>query len=95
MLVVLNIFASFVQLAISVTMFAMVARMLLPLFVNPEESRLYLFAALISEPVVAPVRALLYAFGVGDRSPLDFSVPTAYLVLMIIQWFLPAIPTVV
>ena len=91
MLEILHIFATTVELMLSVTMLAMAARMILPLFVEPESSRIYVFSALISEPLVAPVRFLLSVFGVGDNMPIDIALPTAYFLLMIIRMFMPAL----
>ena len=87
----LDLIARLVTLGLTVTSYAMALRMILPLFTEPEGSKLYVFTCLLSEPVVAPVRAALTMFGVNDNSPLDLSLPTAYILIFIIQLFLPAI----
>ena len=69
----------------------MAIRMILPFFTNPEDSRLYMFTFFLSEPVVAPVRAVMSAFGFDDSLPIDVALPTAYLLLFVVQLFLPAI----
>lgn len=86
---ILDIIARLVLLTITVMSYAMALRMILPLFVAPEESRLYAFTCLLSEPIVAPVRTVLYIFGIDDSAPMDFALPTAYILLFIIQLFLP------
>ena len=90
-MVILEIIAKFVSLFLSVSSFGMAARMILPLFVEPEESKLYIFSCVLSEPIVAPVRSVLYAFGIDDSLPFDVALPAAYLILFVIQLFLPAI----
>ena len=69
----------------------MMARALLPFFINPEDSRLYFFVTAITEPFVIPVRHLLYKFNIAQDSPIDISFMLAYILLFIIQLFLPAI----
>lgn len=88
---ILDIIAHLVSLTITVMSYAMAIRMILPLFITPEESRLYAFTCLLSEPIVAPVRTILYIFGIGDSLPMDFALPTAYILLFIIKLLLPEI----
>ena len=83
--------AKFVQILLELVSIAMIVRMLLPFFTNPEDSKLYLFATMISEPFVAPVRALMVKFNIGQNSPIDWSFFTAYLLLSLLQLFLPSI----
>lgn len=90
-MVILNLFAKVVALMLTVTSYAMALRMILPLFVEPESSRIYTFTCFLSEPVVAPVRAVLSIFGFDDAMPIDVALPTAYLLIFVIQLFLPAI----
>ena len=80
-----------ISLALTVTSYAMALRMILPLFVNPEDSKVYFFTCLLSEPVVAPVRAVMSVFGFDEGMPIDLALPTAYFLLFIIQLFLPAL----
>lgn len=87
----LYIIAKFISIIISVEIYAMMARALLPLFINPEESRLYLFVTAITEPFVIPVRFILYKFNIGQNSPIDISFMLSYLLLFLIQLFLPTI----
>ena len=90
-MLILDIFARVISLALTVTSYAMALRMILPLFVNPEDSKVYFFTCLLSEPVVAPVRAVMSAFGFDEGMPIDLALPTAYFLLFIIQLFLPAL----
>lgn len=90
-MLILDIIARVVSLALTVTSYAMALRMILPLFVEPENSKIYIFTCILSEPVVAPVRAVMSAFGFDNSMPFDLALPTAYFLLFIIQLFLPTI----
>ena len=90
-MLILDIFARVISLALTVSSYAMALRMILPLFVNPEDSKVYFFTCLLSEPVVAPVRAVMSVFGFDEGMPIDLALPTAYFLLFIIQLFLPAL----
>lgn len=90
-MLILDIFARVISLALTVTSYAMALRMILPLFVNPEDSKVYFFTCLLSEPVVAPVRAVMSVFGFDEGMPIDLALPTAYFLLFIIQLFLPTL----
>ena len=70
---------------------AMIIRMLLPLFKNPEESRLYLFVAYVTEPFIVPVRFLLDKFNILQNSPIDWSFTITYFLLFIVGNLLPAV----
>ena len=91
MITVLNIFATTVQLALSVILYAMLGRVLMPFFTDIEDSRLYLMLCLITEPLVIPVRAVMYHFNIGQDSPIDLAFSLTYLILTFIQIFLPVI----
>ena len=90
-MVIFEIIAQLVSLMLTVTSYAMALRMILPLFLDPQESRIYMFTCFLSEPVVAPVRAALSMFGYDDSMPIDIALPTTYLLIFLIQLFLPAI----
>ena len=69
--------------------YAMIARMLLPLFVNPEESRIYRISYAISEPAIIPVRSVMAKMDVGQNSPFDIPFTVTYFIILIIRIFLP------
>lgn len=91
MITLLQILAKTISIALSVVSYAMIGRMLLPIFKNPADSKLYQFLFVITEPFVAPVRALFVRFNIGQNSPIDWSFTAAYFLLIIIQGFLPVI----
>ena len=91
MLEVLHVFAATMQLLLIVTSYAMAARMILPLFVEPDGSAIYAFTCVLSEPLVAPIRYILAMLGVGEDSPMDFSLPIAYLAIFVLRLILPQV----
>lgn len=72
-------------------MMAMIVRALLPLFTNPEESKIYYFVALVTEPIVIPVRAIMHAFNILQGSPIDWAFTATYFILMFVRMLLPAV----
>lgn len=90
-MIILDITARLVSLFLTVSSYAMALRMILPLFVEPENSRFYMLTCFLSEPIVAPVRTLLFAIGIDESMPIDLALPTAYIFVFIIQLFLPAL----
>lgn len=87
--VVLLIIAKTVSFWLSAVSLAMLVRMLLPLFVNPEESKLYLLSYAVSEPAVIPVRAIMSKLDIAQDSPLDIPFTVTYFLIIIIRIFLP------
>jgi uncharacterized protein YggT (Ycf19 family) len=55
------------------------------------ESRLYAIVSLVTEPFVAPVRAVLVMLNIGQDSPIDWSFSIAYILIWLLQGILPAI----
>jgi len=70
---------------------AMIIRMLLPIFFNPEDSRVYKLSFCISEPFILPIRWLMVKFNLLQNSPIDWSFTVSYLVLLLLRYMLPAI----
>lgn len=91
MLIVIQILAKTIALALSFAVYAMLGRAILPLFVNPMESRVYYFLYTITEPFVLPVRWVFAKFDIAQNSPFDLAFMVAYLSLMLIQMFMPVI----
>lgn len=85
------IIAKTVAILLEVVYFGMLARMLLPFFLNPEESRLYGISCLITEPFIAPVRFVLVKLNIGQDSPIDWSFFITAVLLSLLTTFLPAI----
>ena len=90
-MIIIELLASTVMLMLNVVMYAMLARALLPIFINPEESNIYLLVCYITEPIIIPVRALFYAFNILQNSPIDWSFTATYFILVFIRMLLPAV----
>ncbi len=69
-------------------MFLLLARVLMGFFTD-EESPLYNFCCIVTEPVVAPVRGLLARIPALEDSPIDFSFMATCLIVSIVQLALP------
>jgi len=80
-----------VSLTLDVVSFGMIARMLLPFFVDPEESRVYAISCYLTEPFIAPVRAIMVRLNIGQDSPVDWAFSVTYLIIFLLGMFLPAI----
>ena len=85
------IIAKTVSLTLDVVSFGMIARMLLPFFVDPEESRVYAISCYLTEPFIAPVRAIMVRLNIGQDSPIDWAFSVTYLIIFLLGMFLPAI----
>ncbi len=79
------------SLTLDVVSFGMIARMLLPFFVDPEESRVYAISCYLTEPFIAPVRAIMVRLNIGQDSPIDWAFSVTYLIIFLLGMFLPAI----
>ena len=88
---VLFIFAKSVQLLLALVSLAMMVRALMPFFFDVEESKIYLIACFISEPLIAPVRLIMAKLNIGQSSPVDWAFFVTYLIVWILQTILPVI----
>ena len=88
----LFVVAKTVEIFIGLIVFAMLLRVILPLFMaEPEANKFYALAFVLSELAVAPVRIIFDKLGIGKNSPFDWSFMAGYLFLIIIQSALPAL----
>ncbi|MBO7304168.1 MAG: YggT family protein [Clostridia bacterium] len=85
----LDFFARLIRILIEAVSLAMMVRMIIPFFKNPEESRLYLFTSLLTEPFIAPVRFLMVKFNLLQDSPIDWSFTITYILLAMVSGMLP------
>ena len=81
----LYVVSTTVHLMLSMVMISMSARAILSLFINPEESKLYAIAYMISEPIIMPVRLLFYKLNWFQQTPMDISFLITYLLLWMID----------
>ncbi len=85
------IIAKTVSIALEVVSFAMIIRMLLPFFIDPTDNRAYAVTCCITEPFIAPVRALMVRFNIGQDSPIDWAFSITYILIWLLSGLLPAI----
>ena len=76
---------------LEVVSFVMIARMLLPIFVDPMESRVYAISCFITEPFIAPVRAIMVRLNIGQDSPIDWAFSITYIIIWLLSSLLPSI----
>lgn len=56
-----------------------------------QDSRVAVFLTVVTEPFVIPVRALLFKFNIGQDSPIDWAFSLTYILIYIVQLFLPVV----
>ncbi len=88
---ILIICARLIGITLDAVTFAMMIRMLLPLFTDAEGSRVYTFVTLISEPFIIPIRFLLFKMNWLQDSPIDWSFTISYMLIVLIRMFMPVI----
>ena len=76
--------ASLARILLEVLSIAMMIRVLLPIFFDPDGNRIYELTVMLTEPIVAPVRALFVKLNVGQGSPIDWSFFATYLLISIL-----------
>ena len=91
MIEVLFIIAKTISMILGIVSIAMMIRALLPIFTDVSDNRLFLLACTISEPFVAPVRAIMVKLNIGQSSPIDWSFSIAYMIIILLRLFLPVI----
>ncbi len=82
---VLYLIQSIVRIAIIGLQVCMLGRAVMSWFQIDEESPLFAFAYAVTEPVIAPIRALLERFEFVASSPIDISFFVAFLLLSVLQ----------
>ena len=88
----LFVICRFVSILLDVLIWAMFFRVILGFFGADEEAGgLPFLLACLTEPVIAPVRALLSMFGIGEDSPVDVGFFATSILLMMISTFLPQV----
>lgn len=91
MIEIFYILAKMVSIVLGVVSFTMLARMILPWIVDPMESRAYAITCLITEPFIAPVRAVMVRLNIGQDSPIDWAFSITYILIWLLQNLLPTI----
>jgi YggT family protein len=90
---VVRIVAGLASALLSVMQVAMLIRAILSWFPQAADSAFGDLIATVTEPVVAPIRALADRFGWFRNSPIDFSFMIAYLLLFVLQGMISGFTT--
>ena len=88
---VVYIFAKTIATILGLVSLAMMVRMFLPIFTEPEDNKLFALCCLISEPFIVPIRFLMVKLNIGQDSPIDWAFFATYLVLWLLRSILPSI----
>ena len=88
---ILYLIAKCVRVFLDIMSLSMMIRVLLPLFADVDNSPIFMITVAITEPFIAPVRILLDKLGIGQNTPIDMGFMATYLILFILDLFLPAI----
>ena len=83
---------NFVDLFLTVLLFAMLARALMSFFMMGEESVLSMLLYYFTEPFIIPVRMLLQKLNLFQGTPLDMSFFLTSILLAMVQTVLAEIP---
>ena len=65
--IIFYVLAKTVSILLGVASIAMLVRMLLPIFVDAEGNAIYALACMLSEPFIAPVRAIFMLFNIAQE----------------------------
>lgn len=85
------ILAKTVAITLEVVSLAMMVRMIISIFGNPPENRLYMLSCYITEPFIAPVRAIMVMLNIGQDTPIDIAFFITSILIGLLQAMLPVI----
>ncbi len=84
----LYIIVASVHAFISIMIFLLLARAVMSFFAS-EESGLFAFCCVVTEPIIFPIRLLLSHIPALEDLPIDISFMVTYLILILVQSALP------
>ena len=84
----LTVFTGTVRLLLSFVEICMLVRAVCSWFPIDDDNPILRFTTMVTEPVIAPVRAFLDRMGWFRNSPIDFSFMIAYLLLVLVGYLL-------
>ena len=88
---ILYIFAKTVSLILSTVSTTMFIRMILSFFIMGEPNKFYILTCYITEPFIAPVRALMVRFNILQDSPIDWAFFITAVLLSVLELILPIV----
>lgn len=80
-----------VAVLISALQLFMMLRAILSWLPFDDSSALVQFVTVVTEPIILPVRNIMEKFGFASDLPIDLSFLVAYMLLMFVGVFLPAV----
>ena len=87
---VFYVFAKAVEIYLSLVSLAMLFRIILQFFAS-EDNVLLKICLILTEPFIMPVRYIMAKLNVAQGAPIDVPFFIAYLILAVLQTFLPVI----
>ena len=84
----LALFTGTVRALLFILEICFLIRAVLSWFPISEENPILLFVTMVTEPIVAPVRALIDRMGWFQNLPIDLSFIIAYFLLMVVEMIL-------
>lgn len=88
---VFYILAKAVDIYLSVASVAMLIRVIMPLFSEPDSSPLYAITVALTEPLIIPFRVISNKLGFWQDTPIDIPLLASTVFLMLLSLFLPVI----
>ena len=85
---ILYVIGATVRIIVYVLQFLMLARAILSWLPLDEDNPIENFLYMVTEPVIAPVRALIEHFGWFEGLPIEMSFFITFILLSVIQMFL-------
>lgn len=92
MKLLLYLVVKFLDLMLTIVIFAISARNILQITAADENNKLYILAYALSEPVIIPMRLLCEKRGWFQGLPIDAAAVATAFVLILVQMILEAIP---
>lgn len=87
--ILLSTIIQIVHIMLTVMQFMMFGRAIMSWFAQDDENKIARFLFVVTEPVVAPVRAFISKIEYFNRFPVDISFIVTILMLMIVRMILP------
>lgn len=77
------------QILLELISLAMMVRVLLPIFFDPEDNKIYAMTVMLSEPLTIPVRSVLVKLNIGQNSIIDWGFFATYIIISLLRAALP------
>ena len=88
---VFYILAKAVDIYLSVASVAMLIRVIIPFFSDPDSNPIYAITVVLTEPLIIPFRVISDKLGFWQDTPIDIPLLASTVFLMLTSLFLPVI----